>query len=58
MVTGPLDGITVLDNNIGATGGSPRCKGPPIAYSVHPPHVLNSTVQPGYTEREFDGCIP
>jgi hypothetical protein len=53
-----VDGITVLDNTIGATGGSPRCKGPPIAYAVHPPHVLNSTVQPGYTEREFDGCIP
>lgn len=53
-----FDGITVLDNTLGATGGSPRCKGPPASYVVHPPHVPNSTLQPGYTEREFDGCIP
>jgi hypothetical protein len=53
-----VKGITILDNQIGATGGSPRCKGPVVGYTSYPAHVLESTLQPGYTEREFDGCIP
>jgi hypothetical protein len=53
-----VKGMTIVDNTIGATGGTPRCKGPAVAYTVYTPHVLDSTLQPGYTEREFDGCIP
>jgi hypothetical protein len=53
-----VQGITISDNQIGATGGSPRCKGPATAYTSYSPHVLASTLQPGWTEKEFDGCIP
>jgi len=53
-----VKGITVTDNQIGATGGTPRCKGPATPYTAYSPHVLTSTLQPGWTEREFDGCIP
>jgi hypothetical protein len=29
-----------------------------VPYTSFTPHVLNSTLRPGWTEREFDGCIP
>jgi hypothetical protein len=47
-----------IDNIIGETGGNPSCRGPATGYTAYPPHVLDSTLQPGYTEKEFDGCIP
>ena len=53
-----VKGITIVDNMIGETGGSPRCKGPATAYTSYPAHVLESTLQAGFTEKEFDGCIP
>jgi hypothetical protein len=53
-----VKGITIADNDIGATGGSPRCQGPSTAYTSYPAHVLQSTLQAGFTEKEFDGCIP
>jgi hypothetical protein len=53
-----VQGIHVVDNQIGATGGSPRCNGPATPYTSYSPHVLASTLQPGWTEKEFDGCIP
>ena len=53
-----VKGLTIADNQIGDTGGSPRCKGPVVGYTSYPAHVLESTLQAGYTEREFDGCIP
>jgi len=51
-------GITLRDNQIGATGGTPRCNGPSTPYVAYTPHVRTSTLQPGWVERQFDGCIP
>jgi hypothetical protein len=31
---------------------------PATAYTAYSPHVMASTLQPGWSEREFDGCIP
>jgi hypothetical protein len=53
-----VEGFTLLDNTIGAAEGTPRCKGPAVAYTAFPSHVKSSTLQPGFVEREFDGCIP
>jgi hypothetical protein len=53
-----VKGLTIADNKIGDVGGSPRCKGPAVAYTSYAAHVLESTLQAGATEREFDGCIP
>jgi hypothetical protein len=53
-----VTGITVRDNQIGAPGGTPRCNGPATPYVAYSPHVRSSTLQPGWVERQFDGCIP
>lgn len=53
-----VKGLTVVDNTIGDVGGSPRCKGPAVPYTAYGAHVIDSTLQAGATEREFDGCIP
>ncbi|HVY28979.1 MAG TPA: right-handed parallel beta-helix repeat-containing protein [Polyangiaceae bacterium] len=53
-----VKGLTVVDNVIGEVGGSPRCKGPSVGYTTYGPHVIDSQLQAGATEREFDGCIP
>lgn len=53
-----VKGLTVVDNKIGEVGGSPRCKGPSVPYTFYGAHVIGSQLQPGATEREFDGCIP
>jgi len=51
--------ITVRDNAIGAPGtGTPRCDGAATGYTSYSPHVVSSTLQPGWTERQYDGCIP
>ncbi len=51
--------LTVRDNMIGATGtGAPRCGGAATPYASNSAHVMSSTLQPGWTERSYDGCIP
>ena len=51
--------ITVRDNAIGAPGtGTPRCDGAATGYTSYSPHVMSSTLQAGWTERKYDGCIP
>jgi hypothetical protein len=53
-----VKGVTLLDNAIGAPDGNPLCNGPVAPYTSYAPHVLDSTLQPGAINREFDGCIP
>jgi hypothetical protein len=56
-----IDGVrsvTVQDNTLGGVGGNPLCEGPAVPYTSYAPHVLDSTLQAGAANREFDGCIP
>jgi hypothetical protein len=54
-----VKGITVQDNTIGPTGSAtPRCNGAATGYTSYSAHVLGSTLQPGWLDREYDGCIP
>ena len=54
-----VKGITVRDNAIGPTGSAtPRCNGAAAGYTSYSAHVLSSTLQPGWLDREYDGCIP
>jgi hypothetical protein len=51
--------ITVSDNTIGAPSTTaPRCGGPATGYTSYSPHVTTATLQPGWTERQYDRCIP
>ena len=57
-----IDGVkslTVRDNTIGAPGTvTPRCGGAATGYTSYSAHVMSSTLQPGWTDRKYDGCIP
>jgi hypothetical protein len=51
-----VDGTTVMGNQLGATGGTPRCGGAPAAYTVA--HATNATLDAGPLARIYDSCIP
>jgi hypothetical protein len=51
-----VSGMTVTGNTLSAPSGTPQCSGPPAAYTVA--HQTGSTLDPGWTARIYDSCIP
>jgi len=51
-----VSGMTVTGNMPSDPAGTPGCGGSTALYTVA--HDTNSTVDPGFTARIYDGCIP
>jgi hypothetical protein len=54
-----VDGVssmTVTGNTLSSPGGTPQCGGSTAAYTLA--HATGSTLDPGWTARIYDSCIP
>jgi hypothetical protein len=51
-----VSGLTVSGNTLSSPSGTPGCNGSTASYTAA--HYTNSTLDPGWTARIYDSCIP